>query len=264
MLKITLKEIDIFKFNKLSEFVTIIHFVTGRRKSIDQSLSLSLSSDKNVENIINNRRLLAMELNIPEENFVYQQQEHTKNISVITSKNTGQNTHYYKDTLMNNDGMVSNEKNICLMVMGADCVPILFYDPVKSVIGASHAGWRGTVQGIAMETINYMKNHFECKPEDIYAAIGPSIGPQNYEVDLPVYNEFCEVFPNSNEIFKVGKEPGKYMLDLWKANQMQLISTGLKPENIEISGICTFENNDLFFSARKGDTGRFAAGIMLL
>jgi len=263
MKKIRLKKIDLFKFDNLSEFKSITHFVTGRRNSNSHSFSLSLSSDKNIENIINNRKTLAKALNIPIENFVFQQQEHTKNISIITSEYISQNIHSKQHRIMNNDGMVSHEKGICLMVMGADCVPILFYDPVKEVIGAAHAGWRGTVQGIAMEIVIYMKLHFGCNPEDIFAGIGPSIGPQNYEVDLPVYSAFNETFPYANELFVTGKKPGKFMLNLWKANQMQLLSVGLKAENIEISNLCTFENNAMFFSARKGDSGRFAGGIML-
>ena len=149
------------------------------------------------------------------------------------------------------------------MIMGADCVPLLFYDPVQQVIGAAHAGWRGTVQKIAIETIKAMQEAFKCLPSDILVGIGPSIGPSNYEVDNVVYQEFINYFENGKAYFTKGKTTGKYYLDLWKTNKMQLLSTGVKEENIELSGICTFENNSEFFSSRRGDSGRFAAGIML-
>lgn len=264
MQKIVLNEIDIFKFDKLSEFKSITHFITGRRNGEGQSLSLSLSSDINVETIIINRQKLAKNLNISIENFIYQHQEHTKNITIVTSNNKLKNINLKQNNLLNNDGMITSEKNICLVVLGADCVPILFYDPVKEIIGAAHAGWRGTFQGIANEMVSIMINSFKCRPEEIFVGIGPSIGPENYEIDLPVYKAFSDKFSYSSELFKSGKYDGKFMLDLWKANQMQLISSGIKAENIEISNLCTYKHNDLFFSARKGDAGRFAAGIMML
>jgi len=264
MQKIVLNDIDIFRFDQLSKFKSITHFVTGRRKAADKSFSLSLSSVENVDPIIENRKILAEELQIPIESFVFQQQEHTKNISVVTAKDKGKSFYSYENSLANNDGLITNEKNICLMVMGADCVPILFYDPIKQVIAGAHAGWRGTSKGIAMETVLVMKEQFGCNPDEIFVGIGPSIGPENYEVDMPVYQIFAEAFSYSPELFKKAKSQGKFMLDLWKANQMQLLSVGIRLENIEISKICTFKNNDQFFSARRGDSGRFAGGIMLI
>ncbi len=264
MQKTVLNDIDIFRFSQLTNFKSIKHFVTGRRNVLDKSFSLSLSSVENIDPVIENRKLLAKELHIPIESFVFQQQEHTKNISIVTSKDKGKSFYSYENSLVNNDGMITNEKNICLMVMGADCVPILFYDPINQIIGGAHAGWRGTAKGIAIETVLMMKKHFGCNPNDILVGIGPSIGPENYEVDMPVYKAFAEAFSYSYEFFKPGKIEGKFMLDLWKANKMQLLSAGIKEENIEISNICTFKNNDQFFSARKGDIGRFAAGIMII
>jgi YfiH family protein len=263
MQKISLIDIDIFKFDKLSGFKSITHFVTGRRNSVNNSLSLSLSSEKNVDIIISNRNMLAKALNIPIGNFIYQHQEHTKNITIVTSSNKLKNNNVKQNNLLNNDGMLTHEKNICLMVMGADCVPLLYFDPVRKVIGAAHAGWRGTVQGIAIEMVSYMVSYFNCQAEEIIVGIGPSIGPENYEVDLPVYNMFREKFSYTSKIFKKGNCKGKFMLDLWKANQMQLLTSGIKAENIEVSNLCTFKNNDLFFSARRGDYGRFGAGIMM-
>ena len=264
MRKVVLNEIDIFKFEQFSEFKSIKHFVTSRRFSKGESFSLSLSSIKDIDPIIKNRKVLSEVLRIPTESFVFQQQEHTNNISIVTENDKGKSFNSYANSLINNDGMITCEKDICLMVMGADCVPILFYDPVKEVVGAAHAGWRGTVKGIAMETVRMMREKFSCKPEEIKVGIGPSIGPENYEVDMPVYNAFSEAFSYSPKLFKPNKINGRFMLDLWKANQLQLLSVGIKDENIEIANICTFENNELFFSARKGDSGRFAAGIMML
>jgi hypothetical protein len=107
-----------------------------------------------------------------------------------------------------------------------------------------------------------MEFHFSSKPENLIAGLGPSIGPEVYEVDMPVYNSFLKSFSACHEIFKP-LENGKFLLDLWNANKIQLTDAGLSEKNIEISGFCTYSNHHLFFSSRKGDKGRFAAGIML-
>ncbi len=263
MQKIALNKIFVYSFTKLSEFSNIQHFVTCKNNVGENQFSMSLSSVKNPVPVIENRQLLADALNLKPENFVFQQQEHTKNVKVVKNEHRGKGFFYHHEGLADNDAMITAEKNLCLMIMGADCVPVLLFDPVKKVIGAAHAGWRGTVRNISATTIQTMQNEYGCMPENILAGIGPSIGPQNYEVDDVVYNAFSKNFKYSPQLFTEGKQPGKYQLDLWKANKIQLIKAGLTEKNIEISGICTFENNRAFFSARKGDSGRFASGIIL-
>jgi hypothetical protein len=181
---------------------------------------------------------------------------------VIDSTHKGYGFFDHNQAIPVNDAMITNCENICLVAMGADCVPILIYDPENKAIGAVHAGWRGTAQSIAFETIKKMEFHFSSKPENLIAGLGPSIGPEVYEVDMPVYNSFLKSFSACHEIFKP-LENGKFLLDLWNANKIQLTDAGLSEKNIEISGFCTYSNHHLFFSSRKGDKGRFAAGIML-
>lgn len=264
MKKITLNKVLVYHFEQLSRFNTIQHFMTCKNDDEYHQFTMSLSSVKKPEQVIENRNLLANELGIVAENFVFQQQEHTKNITVVKKDHGGKGFYNYEEGFANNDAMITAEKDLCLMIMGADCVPVLLYDPVKKIIGAAHAGWRGTVQGIATTTVNVMLKEFGCNPNDIVAGIGPSIGPQNYEVDQVVYDAFSEAFDYCDVLFTNGKQSGKYQLDLWTANKIQLLNAGLKEENIEVSGICTFENNEDFFSARKGDSGRFGSGIMIL
>jgi YfiH family protein len=262
MKKITLNKISLYRFEQFSKFSSVQHFVTCKNDIGNNQFTMSLSSVKDPIPVIDNRRLLAGELNLAPENFVFHQQEHTRNITVVKKDHGGKGFYNYEDGFADNDAMITNEKNLCLMIMGADCVPILLYDPIKAIIGAAHAGWRGAVQSIASTTVKAMQNEFGCKPSDLVAGIGPSIGPKNYEVDQVVYDAFFEAFDYCDELFTNGKLPGKYQLDLWKANKIQLLNAGLKEENIEVSGICTFESNENFFSARKGDSGRFASGIM--
>jgi YfiH family protein len=142
-------------------------------------------------------------------------------------------------------------------------VPILFYDPKQKVIGAAHSGWAGTISKIARNTIDTMIKKYSSKPEDIIVSIGPAIGPCCYEVKLDVVEKVQTNLNKDKEKIIITRN-NKYYFDLCKANKLQLLSSGIPEENIEIAGVCTKCNNHLFFSARKAKkTGRFGAGIML-
>ncbi len=248
-----------FRFDLFSKHSGIIHFVSTRNLG-----DMSLSGQKNSGKIIENRKKLTRLLGISADAFVFQQQVHGNRCSVVLEKDKASGLLSYKSALQDNDAMISNEKGVCLMLMAGDCVPLLFYDPVQKVIGAAHAGWRGTFKKIAQSTIEKMVKTFRCEPENIIAGIGPSIGKNSYEIDTPVYKEFKKHIANFQNFFSEGKEKGKYYLDLWAANKQQLTDAGILENHIEIPGLCTYKNKDLFFSARRGDKERFVAGIMLL
>ena len=139
------------------------------------------------------------------------------------------------------------------MLFYADCVPVLLADPETGVIGLAHAGWRGTAAQIAKKTVAAMQDAFHVNPQNLLAAIGPSIGGCCYEVDDVVRNEM----PGYESCF-MDKCDGKYWLDLWQVNRQQLMETGVKPSRISVAGICTNHNPELFCSYRyeNGRTGR--------
>jgi YfiH family protein len=167
------------------------------------------------------------------------------------------------DDLKDTDALITNEKGIGIAVMSADCVTILLYDKKNKAIGAVHSGWRGTVAHILEKTLHEMQNVFNTKGEDLIAGIGPSVCQDAYEVGEEVVSEVKQAFGHDSELM-ITQPNNKAKLDLWKANAHQLLEFGVAPENIEISNLCTVKNNGNFFSARKGDSGRFAAGIMLV
>ena len=129
---------------------------------------------------------------------------------------------------------------------------------MTGAIGLAHGGWRGTAGRIALKTVRLMQEAFGVRPEQLLAAVGPSIGPCCYEVDGTVYEQAREF----NACFTPAS-PGHWQLDLWEMNRLQLLQEGLKPENIMCAGICTADNRELFFSyrAEAGKTGRLAAVI---
>jgi YfiH family protein len=148
--------------------------------------------------------------------------------------------------------------------MSADCVPVLLYDREKKVIAAIHAGWKGTVNGIVDKVVSAMKKEFGCLPGNIRAGIGPSICAASYEVGPEVIAQFREKVPDTEKLFS-NFHGEKAHVDLWEANRAWLLRQGVPEENIEVAGICTFQNPGRFFSARyfKNRTGRFAACIAL-
>ena len=160
------------------------------------------------------------------------------------------------------DALVTRLPGYCLCISTADCVPILLYDPHTQAIAAIHAGWRGTVSRIVENTLTLMSEQYGTQGKDLIACIGPSISLEAFEVGDEVYNAFHEAAFDMNII---ARKESKWHIDLWEANRQQLLAHGVKPENIEISGICTYHHNDDFFSARRQgiNSGRILSGIMI-
>lgn len=259
MKNIVTNGISLWKFKVLEDQV---HFVTGRLGGVSpapyDSLNLSFTTGDDNENVIENRRLLALSIGIMPENLLFVSQCHSNEIVLVNSN---------ADVVGKNaDALLTNVPGLCLCVMGADCVPVLVYDPNKRVAAAIHAGWKGTVASITSKTLETMQLYFGCRMQDVKIGIGPSISQDKYEVGVEVYEQFKTNFGTDVErIFKHHVDSGKYFPDLWMANKMQAMKMGVREKNIEISEICTFSNPNDFFSARffKNQTGRFAAGIMI-
>jgi len=161
------------------------------------------------------------------------------------------------------DIILTDKPDITLFMRFADCVPILVHDPVKGVVGVSHAGWLGTVRDVAGATIETMCERYGSNPSDIVACIGPSIGPDHYEIGDDVIVQVKQTFGGDANLM-LPLHDDKTHFDLWKANQYLLERAGVT--QIEIAGVCTACHTDDWFShrAEKGKTGRFGALISLL
>lgn len=161
------------------------------------------------------------------------------------------------------DAMMTDRPEIVLSMRFADCTPILFHDPVRGIIAMAHAGWRGTVQGMAAQTVRAMSCSYGSRPSDIQAGIGPSIGPRKYQVGEEVVDAVRAYFDTTDGLIRRDPADGSAYLDLWAANRLDLERAGV--EQIEVAGICTAEHTDEFFShrAEKGRTGRFGAVLCM-
>lgn len=254
-------------FPKLSSTGIIKHTFSTRLGGVStgfySSMNLSFNRGDDRENVLKNYEILCSAVSIDTDNLVLSHQTHTNNVIIVDKKDCG--VGITKPSFCDVDGLITNTPEVALVTQYADCTPLLFCDPVKKVIATSHAGWRGTVKLIGQVTIEKMVKEFDCSPEDIIVGIGPCIGSCCYEVDYPVYNEFKKIpFINLNEILRP-KSEGKWMLDLVEANRQILINSGIKPENIDFSDICTCCNSDELHSHRAtgGNRGNLAAIIQL-
>ena len=222
----------------------------GVSEGFFSSLNLSFDRGDKEESVRENFRRIGQEINVPIENMVLSQQTHTTNVRIVSREDCGKGIvrkRDYKDV----DGLVTNELGICLVTSYADCVPLYFVDPVKKVIGLSHSGWRGTVGKIGKETVRVMKEKFGSDPENILAAIGPSICQDCYEVSEDVIDQFQHNFQEQywHELF-YKKENGKYQLNLWKANEWNFLEAGIRPEHIAVTNVCTHCNSEILYSHR--------------
>jgi polyphenol oxidase len=212
-----------------------------------QSLNLGLSVGDLAENVMQNRELFFNGLGIKLQRLAKSHQVHGNEIFVVEEPG---NVEGY-------DALITNKKEIHLIVSIADCTPVLLHDEKNEAVAAIHAGWRGTVGKITEKAISEMNLNYGTEARDCKAYIGTCIGFENFEVG----EEVAFHFENSVKRFDAAKN--KWFVDLKSANKEQLITMGVLPENIEISPYCTVLNNDTFFSHRKGKgkTGRMMAVI---
>jgi polyphenol oxidase len=164
--------------------------------------------------------------------------------------------------LIQADIIFTDEPHVTLYMRFADCVPILLYDSGQGVVGLAHAGWLGTVRGVSDAAVKTMRARYGTKPENILAAIGPSIGLDHYEIGHDVVAHVHDAF-NSDADRLIESRDGRTYFDLWAANALQLRKAGV--ERIEVAGLCTACHTDDWFShrAEKGKTGRFGALMAL-
>jgi len=255
MRKMIQGRLSVFKFESFKKYKNISHFITTKEGWVSGSKSRFTGDQK--EEYAEFRKELAISCETNANKFVFPRQTHSDHIAVVTSAN--------ENTIADTDALITNEPGLFVCVQTADCVPILLYDPLKKVVAAVHAGWRGTVSKIVQKTIQQMTEKFGCNPSKIVVGIGPSIHIHAYEVGPEVVKMVENNFSNSQALLKPSLNQGKAYFDLWEANRTVLAESGIADENIEIMGLCSFEHSGLFYSARRDgtDTGRMVSGIRI-
>ena len=222
------------------------------------TMNISTTRGDDPEAVAENRRRIGAAIGVRPEDMTYTHQTHTTNVAVVRAEDRGRR-------FLETDGMVTNVPGICLVTFYADCVPLFLVDPVKKAIGLSHSGWRGTVGKMGKVTVQALMREYGSRPEDIVAAIGPSICQDCYEVSEDVIDRFRDSFNEAvwPKLF-YRKENGKYQLDLWRANEEVFLETGIRRENLAVTNLCTHCNQEVLFSHRatgekRGNLSAFLA-----
>jgi YfiH family protein len=224
----------ILKSYLLSSFEEVVHGISTRIGSVnDLNFNLGNLLNQNSEEVHENRKIFFKNLGIDESKVVYQQQVHSSNFSFVNKAGI----------VKENDSLITTEKNLYLVVTIADCIPILFYDKVNQIVGVIHSGWRGTHLAIVYKTIDYAINELNLNRNNSYFYFGPSICSKCFEVDEDVATKFEPKF--------VKRKDKKFTVDLQQINLNYLLDLGIKKENIQISNLCTFEQQNLFHSYRR-------------
>ncbi|HEU5143275.1 MAG TPA: peptidoglycan editing factor PgeF [Solirubrobacterales bacterium] len=222
------------------------------------SLNVGFKVEDDGAAVLENRRRLLTAFGFELERTVWGEQVHGDRVAVVRAEDAGRGALDAGSAIAGVDALVTDVPGLALCATVADCVPLVLFDPVVGALGVAHAGWSGTVAKIAARTAETMAESFGSSPSNLLAAIGPSIGPDAYEVGGEVIARVHDTFGAHAAELLTPLPGGKALLDLWRANSLALIECGVQEARIEVAGISTAAHLDHFYSYRsEGLTGRF-------
>lgn len=220
-------------------------------------LNMALTVGPDMPGTVERRRRVCEDLALPFDRLTVGRQVHGDHVVVVDGERIGSGRDGVNARIDGADGLVTDQPDVPLMVLSADCCPIVVFDPARPAIGVAHAGWRGTVAGIAGVLVRTMVNNYDARPETLVAAIGPCAGACCYAVKADVLAAFDDCGHDTSAIIERRKDMTYF--NLANANRRQLESTGILPDRIDVAGICTICSDDFFSYRRLGPrTGQFA------
>ncbi len=254
MIRIEQDGLSYFQFENLAGFANLDHGFFARGGGVSaapfRSLNVGLGVGDPPENVGKNRHLISRCLGW--ENLIFVRQVHGDHVLVCGSKGRPYPPPQ-SGSADTGDAMIGDTPGFGLVIQVADCQAVFMYDPLRRVVANIHSGWRGSIGNIIGKTVSAMVDRFGCRPADIVAGVGPSLGPccaefVNYKVEIP------------EKLWQY--KDGRHHIDFWALSRDQLCHAGVRADRIELSGLCTRCRTDLFFSYRgEKTTGRCAAVI---
>ena len=251
-----------FFSKKLKKFKNIKHCFFSRKNGFSKgyygSLNCGLGSRDKKKNILKNLEYVSKKIGCSKKSLITLNQRHTNQVIHFKNKKSVKNK-------LTGDAIVSEVKNVGISVLAADCVPILFYDPQKNILGCAHSGWKGALNGIIKNTVKKFKE-LNSNIDNLIAVVGPCIGKENYEVKINFYKKFINKNPKYKKFFKNTLE-GKFFFDLRGFVNYEIANLNIKNiENIEMD---TFKEKEFFYSYRRSllskeaDYGRCISVILM-
>ena len=261
-------------FDALSELHFVRHGFSTRPGGVSkgwyESLDLSYARGDVKEDVDENFRRVAAFFGTSPDRIVCGYQTHTDHVRHVTREDAGKGVTRKRD-YTDVDGLITDEPGLLLMTSHADCTPLFFVDPGHRAIGLSHSGWKGTLAGIGQATVRAMHEAFGTDPADIIAAVGPCACGHCYEVGPEVAEAFTAKYgpahvgdPEGEDVFLYPRDNGKYLLDQKAANVYIMKLAGICRERITVSGLCTMEEERLFYSHRRMGECRGNLGAFLM
>ncbi len=237
--------------NPLEKF-KIPQVISSFSRRSDGNMSFSFGDTRNV---LENRKKFLSGQGIDYRNLITAKQVHGKSVKYVTQSDKGKGAVDYDNAIADTDGFITDQPNLPIAILTADCLSIFIYDPLRPAIAILHAGWRSTEKNIAQEGVRAMQDKFGSRPESLLVGFGPSIRVCCFEVE----DGFKSNFP-----FGLFRREERIFMDIALINRRQLIDCGVKEESIFDSALCTFSDNDLFsFRKEAQDAGRLMSVIML-
>ena len=214
------------------------------------------------EHIAQNRQALCQLLDIDDHHLLMPHQVHLTEVATIDADFLRLDSNERQQRLEGIDAIMTDRVGVCIGVSTADCIPVLLYDGVHRAACAVHAGWRGTVARIVEKAVKTMTATYGTRPSDLVAQTGPGISLDSFEVGDEVYDAFAQA---GFDMAAISQKQAKWHINLPACNRLQLIATGVMPEHISVSDICTYKSHDTFFSARRLgiNSGRIFTAILM-
>jgi len=254
-----LKYLSFESFAEFDILQAVFTRIGGVSRAPFASLNLGSTVGDDIVSVNKNKELALSSIGLNDKSLYEVWQCHGRNVVYAKRPRHPSEPHEKADVLL------TDQPGVTLLMRFADCVPVLLHDPIRNVVGIAHAGWKGTSIKTVAHAITSMKDLFGSRPVDIFASIGPSICAQHYEIGQDVKQKILDVFgQEASEVLKTyNGDRSRVFLDLWRANELILLDSGVK--NIEIIAKCTACDTIHWYShrAENGRTGRFGAIISL-
>jgi len=251
-----------FFSSKLNKYKNLKHCFFSRKNGVSkghyESLNCGLGSRDEKTNVLKNLKFVSEKISCNEKFLITLNQKHSNQVIHFKNENDIKNK-------LSGDAIVCEAKNVGIGILAADCAPILFYDPVKKIIGCAHAGWKGALRGVVRNIVKKF-NELNSNVNDLIAVIGPCISKKSYEVEKDFFNEFI-IQNEKNEIFFEINDNKKYFFDLRAYINNEI--SDLKIKNVENIDMDTFSNDEYFYSYRRSllnkekDYGRCISVILM-
>ncbi len=255
---------NIYEFNHLKNDKIKIYFSTkneGYSTGAFAQNNLALHVGDEQESVIKNRKHFAKQINQDLTNFVYTNQTHSANVVEVTADEVGLGSLSVDNAIDNCDGVYTFADNVVLNAFVADCTPVYFMNEDAHLIGVIHAGWQGTVKSIVFKAINDICQKHDLDPTDFKLIIGPSIEMNNFEVGQDVIDLIDKMtYLDYKSCYQV-KNDEKYLANVKRLNYLQALAAGIKKENIYVTDLNTYTNENLHSYRLNNQTGRMSATI---